>query len=157
MKTLVVFYSKTGRTRKAAEALAGLLGAELEELRERGVNRSGVIGYLKAGRDALRKNAVELEPAAHDPAAYDRVVLGSPVWAFTLCPAVRAYAAAQAGAIRKAAFFCTHGGGGAAKTFTEAAALLGRPLEATLELRDKAVDRGEAGAELAAFAKRLAG
>jgi flavodoxin len=155
MKTLVVFYSRTGHTRKVAEKLAGLLGAETEELIERGKERGGVLGFMKAGRDAMLKRTVELAPAKKDPASFDLVVLGSPVWAFTMCPAVRAYAAAHAGAIRKAAFFCTHGGGGPSKSFTEAESILGKPLAATLALVDKAVDRGEIDAELAAFAKQL--
>jgi menaquinone-dependent protoporphyrinogen IX oxidase len=155
MKTLVVFFSRSGRTRKAAQALAGLLGADCEELVERGVERGGVTGYLRSGRDALQKRPAELEPLKHEAAAYDLVVLGSPVWAFTLCPAVRTYLAAQAGSIRKAAFLSTHGGGGPAKSYKEAETLLGRPLVATLALRDKAVDAGEADPELAAFAKTL--
>ncbi|MFZ4397620.1 MAG: flavodoxin family protein, partial [Kiritimatiellia bacterium] len=149
MKTLVVFYSRTGHTRKVAEKLAGLLGAETEELIESGKDRAGVLGFMKAGRDAMLKRAVELASVTKDPASFDLVVLGSPVWAFTMCPAIRAYAAGHAGAIRKAAFFCTHGGGGASKSFTEAEAILGKPLAATLALVDKAVDRGEVDADLA--------
>lgn len=155
MKTLIVFYSRSGRTRKAAQALSVLLGADLEELREPGVDRSGVGGYLRSGRDALAKTGPELAPLAHDPAAYDLVILGSPVWAFTLCPAVRAFLAASGKAVRKAAFLSTHGGGGPAKSYREAEALLGRPLAAALALRDRAIDRGEVDAELAAFAARL--
>jgi hypothetical protein len=93
----------------------------------------------------------------HDPASYDLVVLGSPVWAFTLCPAVRAYLAEQGKSIRKAAFLATHGGGGPSKSYAEAEALLGKPLVAALALRDKGIDAGEAEAELGAFAKTLLG
>jgi hypothetical protein len=50
MKTLIVFYSRTGRTRKAAGLLADLLGAEMEELAEPGVDRSGIGGFLRGGR-----------------------------------------------------------------------------------------------------------
>ena len=113
MKTLVVYYSRSGRTRVASEKLAGLLGASVEELREKGVDRSGAMGYMKAGRDAMQKRAVELEPLKEDPAAFDLVVLAGPVWAFTVCPAIRAYLAAHAGAIARAAFVCTQGGSGA--------------------------------------------
>ena len=155
MKILVVYYSRTGHTRKVAEKLAGLLGAETEELIEPGKERGGVLGFMKAGRDAMLKRTVELAPAKKDPASFELVVLGSPVWAFMMCPAIRAYAEAHAGTIRRAAFFCTHGGGGASKSFTETESILGKPLAATLSLLDKAVDRGEVDAELAAFAKRL--
>lgn len=155
MKTLVVFYSRTGRTRKVAEKLARLMGAETEELLEPGKDRAGALGFMLAGRDAMLKRPVDLAPVEKDPAAFDLVVLGSPVWAFTMCPAIRAYAAAQAGAIRKVAFYCTHGGGGPSRSFSQAEEVLGKPLAATLSLLDKAIDRNEVDAELAAFAKRL--
>jgi menaquinone-dependent protoporphyrinogen IX oxidase len=156
VRALVVFFSRTGRTRKAARALAGLLGAETEELVERGVERGGVMGYLRSGRDAMKKRPVELEPLQHAAAGYDLVVLGSPVWAFTLCPAIRSFLESHGGEIRKAAFLSTHGGGGPSKSYAEAEALLGKPLAATLALKDRIIDAGEAEADLAAFAKRLA-
>ena len=156
MKSLVVFFSRSGRTRKAALDLAARLGADAEELKEKGTNRAGVMGYLRSGRDALRKREVELEPPARDPAAYDLVVVGSPVWAFTLCPAARSFLARYGGAIRRAAFLSTHGGGGPARSWAEAEALLGRPLAATLALRDRDVDAGRATGELEAFARTLA-
>lgn len=155
MKTVVVFFSRTGRTRKAAQLLAERMGAETEELLETGVDRSGIGGYIRSGRDALQKRSAELEPLKHDVAAYDLVVLGSPVWAFTLCPALRTFLAAQGGSIRKAAFLSTHGGGGPAKSYKEAETLLGKPLVATLALRDRDIDAGSVEAELAAFAAVL--
>ncbi len=155
MKILVVYYSRTGHTKTVAEKLAGLLGAETEELFEQGKNRAGVLGFMKAGRDALMKRPVELAPRKKDPADFDLVVLGSPVWAFTMCPAIRAYAAVHAATLRKVAFFCTHGGGGSGKSDREVEAILGQPLAASLALLDKAVDRGGIAADLSVFVKRL--
>lgn len=156
MKILVVFYSRTGRTRTAALKLAGRLDAAVEELREAGVSRAGVAGYVLAGRDAMMKRVPELEPAAADPAAFDLVVLAGPVWAFTVCPALRAYIAKKGSAIKRAAFVCTQGGSGAARAFAEMEALLGKAPVATLVLIDKEIARGAVEADLESFAKRLA-
>ena len=79
------------------------------------------------------------------------VIIGSPIWAFTICPAVRTYLSNHASSIKRMASFCTHGGGGPSKSYTEAEKLLGKPLAATLALRDKAVKRGECDAAITAF------
>jgi flavodoxin len=156
MKILIVFFSRTGRTRKAAEKLAVLMGADLDELHENKTDRSGLVGYMKSGRDALQKRLSDLLPLAHDPAQYDLVVLGSPVWAFTLCPAMRTFLSASGHSIKKAAFLSTHGGGGPARSYAEAELLLGQPLVGTLALLDRAIDRDEVHDQLAAFAGKIA-
>lgn len=150
MKTLVAFYSRTGHTRSVAQRLASLLNADLEELKEQ-TDRTGMFGFLKGGRDALKKRPADLDPTQKNPADYDQVIIGSPVWAFTICPAVRAYLSAHAASIKRAAFFCTHGGGGPSKSYTEAEKLLGKPLSATLALQDKAVKRGECDPAITTF------
>ncbi|MFO7535045.1 MAG: hypothetical protein R6X19_05085 [Kiritimatiellia bacterium] len=155
MKTLVVFYSRTGRTRTAAQKLARLLNATVEELREAGVNRAGAVGYWRAGRDALMKRSSELEPVGADPATFDLVVLAGPVWAFTVCPALRSYLAKQGRVIRRAAFLCTQGGSGAPRAFAEMEALLGQPPAATLVLLDQEIAREAVDAEVEAFAKKV--
>lgn len=80
MKVLVVYYSRSGNNHKIAGELAQALGADIERLKEK-TNRSGSVGYMKAGRDSMRKRPAELEPVSNDPANYDVVVLGGPVWA----------------------------------------------------------------------------
>ncbi len=150
MKTLVVYYSRTGCTRMAAEHIARALNADGVELKEL-TERRGVLGFIKSGRDALRKRPAELLPVGHDPAAYDLVIAGSPVWADTLCPAVRTYLEQSAASVQQAAFFCTHAGGGAGNSYKDAEKLLGKPLAATLALRGRAVKKGAPGPDLDAF------
>jgi flavodoxin len=43
MKTLVVYYSRTGTTRKVAEAIAGILRCDIEEVVDT-KKRSGILG-----------------------------------------------------------------------------------------------------------------
>jgi flavodoxin len=142
MKTLVVYYSRTGVTRTVAQALAGRLGADLEELRDR-KSRGGPLGWIGACMDAGRKRPTEIDPPAKDPAAYELVLIGTPVWAFTMAPAVRTYLSQHGRAIAKAALFCTMGGSGDQKTFAHMAELLGRPPVATLALLERDVRSGD--------------
>jgi flavodoxin len=155
MKTLVVYYSRTGNTRKVAAAIAAAAGADIEEIVEE-KDRRGVRGYLAAGRDAVRKQQTPICAAARDPAAYELVIVGTPVWAFTVAPPVRTYLAAHAAALRRAAFFCTLGGSGADRTFRAMREVCGRAPAATLALTEKDVAAGRFES-ICAFCDRAAG
>jgi len=155
MKTLVAYYSRTGNTRKLAQAVAAALGAELQEITEP-KDRSGFWGYLLAGRDAALKRATPIQPFAADPAAYDLVVVGTPVWAFTMASPVRSFLEAAAGQLKAVAFFCTEGGNGHERTFRQMAALAGRKPAATLVLLEKELT-ADFGAKVTEFAKAVAG
>ncbi len=116
MKTLVVYYSKSGNTRRVAEEIAKALGADTEELIEVGTKRSGFFGFLFAGRDGMRGRPSKIEPGKKRPADYDLVVVGSPVWGWNLVPAVRSYLGAVDLKGKPVAFFCTMGGTGDKQT-----------------------------------------
>lgn len=116
MRVLVVYYSKSGNTRRVAEEIAKALGAEMEELREVGVKRSGVLGFLFAGRDGMRRRASRIETPRKHVADYDLVFVGSPVWGWNLVPAVRSYLTATDLKGMPVALFCTSGGTGEKKT-----------------------------------------
>ena len=156
MKTLVVFYSRTGRTRKVATELAHALNAELDELHET-CNREGLVGFLVGGRDAWLERDTNLAPLKYDPSGHDLVVLAGPVWAFTVCPAIRAYLKLCGSRIRAAACIATQGGRGAERTFAAMEELLGRPSVAKLTLLDRDIDKGAHEAALQRFAAELQG
>jgi flavodoxin len=155
MKTLVACYSRTGNTRGVARAVAAALGAELREITEP-KDRSGFWGYLLAGRDAALKRATPIQPFAADPAAYDLVIVGTPVWAFTMASPVRTFLAQFAGKFKAAAFFCTEGGNGHGRAFRQMAELAGCRPAATLALTEKEL-KADFGAKVAEFAKAAAG
>ena len=155
MKTVVVFYSRTGNTRKAAQALARELGAEVEKITEPG-SRAGFLGFLGAGRDAALKRLTPIEPLAFDPAAFDLVVVGTPIWAWTMASPVRTFLAQNAEKLKSVAFFCTEGGSGHERAFRQMEELAGKKPLATLALLEKEL-RGDFGAKLKEFAKALAG
>ena len=51
MKTLVVYYTRTGNSKFAAETIAAELGADTEEVIDM-KKRQGTLGWLSAGKDA---------------------------------------------------------------------------------------------------------
>jgi flavodoxin len=142
MKTLVVFYSRTGTTKKIAEAIAVRTGADLEEIKDT-VDRSGAMGYIQSGRDAMKKKLTKLEPLKCDPDQYDLVVIGTPIWGWNMSVPVRTFITEQKEKFRKVAFFCTMGGSGDKKAFSEMEKIIRMKPIGTLALKTKnvAVDK----------------
>lgn len=154
MNALVIYYSRSGNTRKAGEAVAQALAADTEELLET-KDRSGLSGYLRAGGDAMLKREAAIKQLGKSVDAYDLVVVGTPIWAFTVAPPVRALLSRQGSRMARVAFFCTMGGSGAKRAFREMADLCGKQPVATLALTEKELARGIAP-QVEAFTTRLA-
>jgi flavodoxin len=106
MKSLVVFYSRTGTTKKVAEAISKKLNADIEEIVDL-KSRKGILGFFSGGKDAFKKELTKIKKTEKNPADYDLVLIGSPIWAGTMVPAVRTYL--NDAKIKKAAFFATGG------------------------------------------------
>jgi menaquinone-dependent protoporphyrinogen IX oxidase len=113
-KILVVYYSRSGATRRIAELLASELGADIEPIREPGVHaaRAGARGYVRSLIDALCRRQVKVMPPIHDLSAYDAVVVGSPVWASCASAPALAWLKEHGAHIRHLALFCSLGGRG---------------------------------------------
>jgi flavodoxin len=107
MNALVVYYSRTGTTRKVAEKLASLLECVTEEIHDT-TNRKGMLGWLSAGKDATSKKLTKLEKVNNDPASYDIVIIGTPIWNGTLSTPIRTYLTQYKDRFKKVAFFCTY-------------------------------------------------
>ncbi len=127
-KALVVCYSRGGTTLRVASYLAEALGGEVDRIEEVG-SRSGVAGYLRSGFEALAKGLPAIG-TRRDPRQYDLVVIGSPVWAGTMCSPVRSYIFSHPRELGRAAFFAVMGGRGGAHAIREmqlAAGAVGSP------------------------------
>jgi hypothetical protein len=66
MKPLVVFYSRTGTTKKVASVISDNLNGTLEEIVDT-VDRSGISGYAAAREDALLKRNTVIKEIHNDP------------------------------------------------------------------------------------------
>ena len=154
MNTLVVYYSRTGTTRTVAEKVGQTLGATVEELIDT-KNRKGPVGFIAAGKDAFGKKAVPIEPMTNDPADFDLVIVGTPVWAGTMSSAVRAFLAEHGRRIRRAAFFCTTRVSGLDQTLEAMAEMCGGEVAARMGLRQKAVKKDRWADSLAAFVRAI--
>lgn len=159
MKTVIVYYSMGGNTAWAAGRLAARLGAELIALQpRRAYPDKGFRKFLWGGKSAVMGETPALEPCGFDPAAWDRVILGTPLWAGRIAPPLRSFIAEQGEALRNkalAAFICC-GGGRTEKAFAQLRELLKRDLAAELYLVDpKDRPSPENEAKLDAFCQTL--
>lgn len=118
MKTLVAYYSRTGRTKKIAEAISNNLVCDIEEIVDT-TKRSGPFGYLRSGRQAMKKTLTILKDIKKDPSLYDLVIIGTPVWAGTVSAPIRTYIHQNKNRFKNVAFFCTMGGSDFETTFSQ--------------------------------------
>ena len=114
MRTLVVYYSMEGNTAYAADRIAKALGADTLRLRpKKEFPSKGPLKFVWGGKSALMAETPELGDIDCDVEAYDRIVLGTPVWASTIAPPLRSFLAAHdVAGKRVAAFVCQAGSGG---------------------------------------------
>ena len=109
MKSLVIYYSRTGNARFVAETIAAEIGADIEEVIDL-KNRKGPLGFLSGGFAARRSKETEIVPTKKSPAGYDLIIVGAPVWAGRPSPAIRTYLKKNDLSGKKVAVFFAQGG-----------------------------------------------
>ena len=118
MRILVVFYSHSGHTRQVAAEIARRCGADMEEILDARPS-AGACAALRSIWDSLTGAIPPIEAMSKNPADYDLVILGTPVWAWRVASPMRSYVMRHVLHFRRLAFFCTEGGGGDRRVFSE--------------------------------------
>ncbi|HUL66637.1 MAG TPA: flavodoxin [Burkholderiaceae bacterium] len=154
MKILVTYFSRTGYTRRVAERLARELHATVCPIEESG-SRLGFLGYSRCLLEASFDIDPRIKPIAHDPAQFDLVVIGTPIWGWQVASPPRAFARIHSQQIKRAAFFCTMGGSGSEKAFAQLRQAVGSEPVATLALTDREIDANSIAPKLKAFVHAL--
>lgn len=120
MKTLLVYYSRTGNTKKIAVAISEALNCDIEEIVDKD-KRSGIIGYIKSVYHASRGKIAVIEEPKYELSQYELVIVGTPVWAGKMAVPVKAYLNKNMDKIPLLACFCTCGGRGIESTIDDIA------------------------------------
>ncbi len=108
---LCVCYSRTGKTEALMQELAASLGGcELVKLTD-GVERAGIIGWVRSGLDAMARHVPPVErPETKLPLGeYDLVIVGTPVWAGRCSAPARSFLLQFGEELRAAAWVITRG------------------------------------------------
>ena len=90
MRSLVVYYSLTGKTKLAAGAIAEALNATLLEIEERRPVPMPFV-YLSGSFAAFTNRGSKINPIDVDLKQYERIFVGSPVWAYRPAPAINSF------------------------------------------------------------------
>ncbi len=155
MRTLIVYYSRTGTTATVARALANRLDADIREI---SCDRyaGGIFRYLLAGYDSVRGNLPEIEMAQFAAEQYDIVLVGTPIWTSHPALPVRSFLHRKPDLPVRVAVFLTHGGHSPPQTcIDELAELLPVPVEAKLTFNSAQVAAGKFSDDVGDFAAEL--
>jgi flavodoxin len=106
MKSLVVYYTRTGNAKFVAETIAAKLGSDIEEIVDQ-KKRAGTLGWVSAGRDSTQEKETQITPTKLSPSNYDLIIIGTPIWAWRPTPAIRTYAKQNDLSGKKIALFFT--------------------------------------------------
>lgn len=133
---LVVYFSRSGHTKSIAQAIASNLNADCEVVIDT-KKRTGFLGTMIAGKDAALKKETIIEKPIKNASEYDLVIIGTPVWAGNITPAIRTYIRENKNQIKAAAFFATSGGQTPQTIFSSMETELGKKPMATIGVSDK--------------------
>ena len=152
MKTLVVYYSRTGTTKKVGKKIGQMLKCDSEEIIDV-KDRKGALGYTRSGKEAMLKTCPKIKPIKKNPAKYDLVIIGTPVWFFTMASPVRTYLSKNK--FKKVAFFLTMHGSGDRKTFKAMQRVCKKKPVSVLSLTMKEVKNGDYIPKIKQFIKTM--
>lgn len=122
-KRLVVYYSLSGNTKSIAEKIASNLGADIQRIVPKQKYNYGSAATL-GGIQIASKRKPKIHEMKIDMEYYDEVIIGTPVWWFTLTPPVRTFLDSYNFTGKKVRLFSTHQGSNG-KTFSDMEKLLG--------------------------------
>jgi flavodoxin len=150
-KILVVYYSRTGNTERVGKDIAECFGADIEKVVDK-KNRKGFFGFIGAGQAATFKRRTRIEPLKRDPSQYDIIIIGTPIWALSMTPAIRTYLTQTKGKLKSVAFFVTSAGTSAKKIVASMEKLSGKKsLNAVGFVSEELEDNTKYSAKLAKF------
>lgn len=87
MKTLIIYYSYSGKTKSFAEKKAKELDAEICEVKEK-KSRSKFSAFVFGSFGAMKQMGSEIKPLGVDLTPYEKIVIAGPIWAGFPAPAV---------------------------------------------------------------------
>ena len=155
MKTLCLYYTRTNTTKEIMENIARIIGADVAEYTD-GKDRSGFLGYVGACFASVNNTISKVSIKGEiDLKAYDRVIIGMPVWAEGPCAIGRALIKKYSNVMPSEVYYVVTHMGNKQDYMAKIKAmdkLLGRPSSGQVSIRTKENDYIK---ESTAFAEKL--
>jgi len=122
MKTIIIYYTFGGSTKKEAERQSAELNVSLCRVKE-AHERGFLAAFIPGGLQAMHRKTVAIQPLNIDLNDYDRIIIGCPVWAGYPAPAFNAIVEWLPAGKEVELFLCS-GGSGSQKSKQETKAMI---------------------------------
>ena len=159
MTTAIVYYSMSGNTKYVANKIAERIEADIIRIDPvKAYPDKGAKKFIWGGKSAVMGEKPALHPYEFNVEKYDRIILGTPVWASNFAPPIRTFIKENPNIHgKKLAVFTCFSGGGADKAIEKMKKYIGiEKFEAELVLVDpKENMKAEDNEKIGVFCKRL--
>ena len=91
MKTGIIYYSRTGNTKQAAETIEKKLKNKKIDVKLFEIKHVKKPGFFKAGYAAMRQKELPIIDVDFDLKKYDLLLFGSPIWAGKPAPFIKTF------------------------------------------------------------------
>ena len=92
MKTIVIYYSYSGHTKMIANRIKEKLNCDIQEIVPIKPYSSDYQSLVNNTEDNLQSKVTpEIKPLDIDLSRYDKIIIGTPVWWYTITPPVRTF------------------------------------------------------------------
>lgn len=89
MNYKVVYFTRTGTSKRIAEKIANKLSCDIIEITD-DINWKGIIGFIKGGYYASKNKDVDIKMSKKIE-TFDELVVVSPLWAGNVVPAIKVF------------------------------------------------------------------
>ena len=111
-KSLVLYYSYEGNTKTVANFIRDRLGCDIESIKPVNEMESKGFGkYFWGGAKVVMHRKPNLITIQSDVPSYDTLLIGTPVWAWTITPPILTLISSDLIRDKQIYFFYTHDGG----------------------------------------------
>ena len=114
--SIIYYYSRTKNTALVAKDLSELLNCPMEEIVD-WKDRKGFFSFFTNACDALKGKETKIAPISNNPKNYTHIILGFPIWASHIPPAIKTFINLYKNDLNTISLFCTQGGNGGEKAF----------------------------------------
>ena len=110
-KAIVIYYSLSGNTKKIAELIKDKTGADIEEIQTLTPYTGDYNSIVEQGHKEINNGyKPKIKQISADLSEYNTVILGTPVWWYTMAPAVFTFLSENSLDGKKVIPFATNGG-----------------------------------------------
>lgn len=111
-KTIVLYYSQSmGNTKRIAERIANIKSYDIEAIETEKKYTGSYDDIMAQGKEEVESGfRPKIKPLAHDLSDYDRIIIGSPTWWYTIAPAVSSFLEENNLSSKTVTPFITYGG-----------------------------------------------